>query len=87
MCVTPEIKIVFTPAQKAERITKSRRFIADLTERLMICSEDQVNATSSCTAINRATREYLKELSRKEKRDAGKLIEVRCTMVATTNHD
>lgn len=39
----------------------------------------KLNASSAPSAITKVTRDYIKGLTRKEKRDAAKLMEVRCT--------
>lgn len=45
----------------------------------------KLSATSTATAIARATRDYLRPLTRKEKRDAAKLVEVRCIKLAAVS--
>jgi hypothetical protein len=39
----------------------------------------KLDATSAPTAIGRAVRDYMKGLTAKEKRDAAKSLEVKCT--------
>jgi hypothetical protein len=44
--------------------------------------DTKLNATSPATAVARGVREYMKGLTKKERRDAAKLLEVRVTTLA-----
>jgi len=48
-------------------------------------SIQKIDATSVSTVVGRAVRDYVKGLTAKEKRDAAKSLEVKCTYLGAVN--